>query len=59
MEFIYIALFLGWSYLCYYIGKRLQRAEADVKRLDDIHRIDGVISNASSAFDRMYKEKHK
>ena len=57
MVVVYILLFALWSYLCYYIGKRLKRANEDDERISDISRADDIIGSASIEFDRLYKDK--
>lgn len=59
MTFVYIALVAVFGFLCYYVGKRLERANNDVERLSDIYRADDIINRSSSDFDRMYAKKHK
>ena len=54
---VYILLFFGWSFLCFYIGKRLEKANEDAERISDISRADDVIASAGSDFDRLYKDK--
>lgn len=46
MELVYIALFAIWSYLCYYIGKRLEKAKQDEKGLNDIRNAYDARNNA-------------
>ena len=56
MELVYIALFAIWSYLCYYIGKRLEKAKQDEKRINDSKIADSIIRKAEKEFEEKYKK---
>lgn len=57
MLLVYIILFLLWSYICFYVGERLERAVEHDERLSDIDRVDSIINCASVEFDKLYKNK--
>ena len=57
MTLVYILLFALWSYLCYAIGRKLERAKKNEQRLEDISRVDDIIDSAGIEFDRLYKGK--